>query len=57
MVKDLEYNVLYTIGDFLIQVKTPHEVRITTDRGTTIVKPQAHNCVLVESSKNVQLNK
>lgn len=51
MVKDLEYNVLYTIGDFLIQVKTPHEVRITTDRGTTIVKPQAHNCVLVESSK------
>ena len=55
--KELSCNTTYCVGDFIIKVLDEHQVRVTTDRGTAIVRPKSDNAVVIQSSVNQHLSR
>lgn len=51
--KKLEKDITYLVGDLIIKIINGNRIRITTDKGTVIVRPKSDNAVIVESSTNI----
>lgn len=52
MTESLNKETTYLVGDFIIKVMRDNQLRITTDKGTVVVRPKSDNAVLVESWSN-----
>lgn len=52
MTESLNKETTYLVGDFIIKVMSDNQLRITTDKGTVVVRPKSDNAVLVESWSN-----
>lgn len=58
MAKELQENEVVTFGDFRITTDSDREgnqiIKINTDLGFMLVRPQAGNSIIVESTKSVK---
>lgn len=52
MTESLNKETTYLVEDFIIKVMSDNQLRITTDKGTVVVRPKSDNAVLVESWSN-----
>ena len=51
MIEELEQDITYLVGDFIIKIINGNRIRITTDKGIVIVRPKSDKAVIIESSK------
>lgn len=58
MAKELQENEVVTFGDFRITTDSDREgnriIKINTDLGFMLVRPQSGNSIIVESTKSVK---